>query len=199
MLGVNIRLASEAVEYWDSDKEPAVVLRGGEMLRADVRSLLRPDRDSPCCSRLLRPIMITHRPAPFFARSSSSQTGRIPRHGGCWRHMLDKPLERSLPATRCTARQFRRRNLELISAVRVSSCICGLSSIGAVRAVDTLPRQIYSTGPFEPGWETTLTCARTRSTTEMVSHLYAVHVLGISGPLVPITDDLVTSVDLHAP
>lgn len=38
MLGVTIRLASEAVKYWDSNDEPAVVLRGGENLRADVSS-----------------------------------------------------------------------------------------------------------------------------------------------------------------
>ncbi|GAA5988456.1 hypothetical protein JCM10908_003575 [Rhodotorula pacifica] len=36
MLGVNVRLASEVVKYWDSKDEPAVILRGGETLRADV-------------------------------------------------------------------------------------------------------------------------------------------------------------------
>ncbi|BGP58578.1 hypothetical protein JCM8202v2_006247 [Rhodotorula sphaerocarpa] len=36
LLGISIRLASEVVEYWDSRDEPAVVLRGGEVLRADV-------------------------------------------------------------------------------------------------------------------------------------------------------------------
>ncbi|TKA50020.1 hypothetical protein B0A53_06502, partial [Rhodotorula sp. CCFEE 5036] len=36
LLGVTIRLASEVVKYWDSNEEPAVVLRGGETLRADV-------------------------------------------------------------------------------------------------------------------------------------------------------------------
>jgi hypothetical protein len=38
LLGVTIRLASEVVKYWDSNEEPAVVLRGGETLRADVSS-----------------------------------------------------------------------------------------------------------------------------------------------------------------
>lgn len=41
LLGISIRLASEVVEYWDSRDEPAVVLRGGEVLRADVCDSLR--------------------------------------------------------------------------------------------------------------------------------------------------------------
>ncbi|GAA5828568.1 hypothetical protein JCM11251_000854 [Rhodosporidiobolus azoricus] len=36
LLGVNIKLEAEVVEYYDSSDEPAVVLRTGEMIRADV-------------------------------------------------------------------------------------------------------------------------------------------------------------------
>jgi len=37
MLGVQIRLHSEVVQYWDSDDEPAVVLVSGEVVKGDVR------------------------------------------------------------------------------------------------------------------------------------------------------------------
>ncbi|GAA5845789.1 hypothetical protein JCM9279_002374 [Rhodotorula babjevae] len=36
MLGVQIRLHSEVVQYWDSDDEPAVVLVSGEVVKGDV-------------------------------------------------------------------------------------------------------------------------------------------------------------------
>ncbi|ORY88676.1 hypothetical protein BCR35DRAFT_324226 [Leucosporidium creatinivorum] len=36
MLGVDIRYESEVVGYWDAEEEPAVVLRGGEVVKSDV-------------------------------------------------------------------------------------------------------------------------------------------------------------------
>ncbi|TNY20170.1 hypothetical protein DMC30DRAFT_267762 [Rhodotorula diobovata] len=36
VLGVNIRLHAEVVQYWDSDDEPAVVLASGEVIKGDV-------------------------------------------------------------------------------------------------------------------------------------------------------------------
>ncbi|BGP04019.1 hypothetical protein NBRC10513v2_007760 [Rhodotorula toruloides] len=61
LLGVQIRLDSEVVKYWDAEDDPAVVLRGGEVVRGDViiaadgvhsvaRQLLAP-RDRPAKQR----------------------------------------------------------------------------------------------------------------------------------------------------
>ncbi|CEQ40827.1 SPOSA6832_02475 [Sporobolomyces salmonicolor] len=36
LLGVNIKLEAEVTSYWDSDDQPAVVLRTGEVIRGDV-------------------------------------------------------------------------------------------------------------------------------------------------------------------
>ncbi|BGP35914.1 hypothetical protein JCM10296v2_007766 [Rhodotorula toruloides] len=36
LLGVQVRLNSEVTKYWDAEDEPAVVLRGGEVMRGDV-------------------------------------------------------------------------------------------------------------------------------------------------------------------
>lgn len=39
VLGVNIRLHADVVQYWDSDDEPAVVLASGEVIKGDVRTV----------------------------------------------------------------------------------------------------------------------------------------------------------------
>lgn len=41
LLGVQIRLNSEVVKYWDAEDKPAVVLRSGEVVPGDVRSILQ--------------------------------------------------------------------------------------------------------------------------------------------------------------
>ncbi|BGP44002.1 hypothetical protein JCM10450v2_008218 [Rhodotorula kratochvilovae] len=59
LLGVNIRLEAEVVQYWDAEDEPAVMLRSGEVIRGDV--ILVADGVHSPARRLLAP---HDRPAP---------------------------------------------------------------------------------------------------------------------------------------
>ncbi|GEM11814.1 monooxygenase [Rhodotorula toruloides] len=53
LLGAQIRLNSEVVKYWDAEDEPAVVLRGGEVVRGEV--IIAADGVHSIARRLLAP------------------------------------------------------------------------------------------------------------------------------------------------
>ena len=91
MLGVQIRLHSEVIQYWDSDDEPAVVLVSGEVVKGDV---------SPSCSPLTHgPSLTTWRSR----RSSSSQTACTLQLVASSRRLHARPWPRSARTTRSIA------------------------------------------------------------------------------------------------
>ncbi|POY72724.1 hypothetical protein BMF94_4131 [Rhodotorula taiwanensis] len=89
LLGVDIRLASEVVRYWDSREEPAVVLRGGEVLRADV--IIVADGVHSAARRLLTPHVRNgspRQPSGYSIYRSAIPSGKLRNDSRC-SHLLD--------------------------------------------------------------------------------------------------------------